>query len=184
MQKLKRRILSKELWLSFIAIMKYIPDAFRVKEVDGMQFYSFLQYDQFRSRVENMTIHSPRQWGTMNVQQMFHHLNLAIGAPLGFYQLPDESYLLSRTLFKWILVDWYPAQPVGLHLPLNFMIPHNAVFDFDTEKRKFLQVLDKACHATSEADFGPHCFFGEMNLKEWGKLSLIHIDYHLKQFDG
>ena len=23
-----------------------------------------------------------------------------------FYTLPDESYLVSRTVFRWILVDW------------------------------------------------------------------------------
>lgn len=49
----------------------------------------------------------------MSVSQMLHHLNLACGSPLGFYTLPDESYLVSRTLFRWMLVDWFPEQPVG-----------------------------------------------------------------------
>ena len=30
----------------------------------------------------------------MNVSQMLHHLNLACGGSLGFYTLPDESYLV------------------------------------------------------------------------------------------
>jgi hypothetical protein len=29
---------------------------------------------------------------------MLHHLNLACGGSLGFYSLPDESYLTSRTV--------------------------------------------------------------------------------------
>jgi hypothetical protein len=45
---------------------------------------------------------------------MLHHLNLACGGSQGFYDLPDESYLISGTLFKWILVDWYSEQPFGL----------------------------------------------------------------------
>jgi hypothetical protein len=28
---------------------------------------------------------------------MLHHLNLACGGSLGFYDLPDESYLTART---------------------------------------------------------------------------------------
>jgi hypothetical protein len=39
---------------------------------------------------------------------MLHHLNLACGGSLGFYDLPDESYLTARTVFRWILIDWFP----------------------------------------------------------------------------
>jgi len=49
----------------------------------------------------------------MEIDQMLHHLNLACGGSQGFYDLPDESYLISRTLFKWILVDWYSEQPLA-----------------------------------------------------------------------
>jgi len=38
---------------------------------------------------------------------MLHHLNLACGGSLGFYDPPDESYLTARKLFRWILVDWF-----------------------------------------------------------------------------
>jgi hypothetical protein len=73
-----------------------------------------------RQRVESVTPQSPRQWGTMEVDQMLHHLNLACGGSLGLYSLPDESYLSTRTLGKWILVDWFQrvgqalADPLGL----------------------------------------------------------------------
>jgi len=62
--------------------------------------------------------------GTMEVDQMLHHLNLACGGSQGFYDLPDESYLIIPNTFKWILVDWYSEQPVGLRLPTGFKIPH------------------------------------------------------------
>jgi len=70
----------------------------------------------------------------MSVAQMLHHLNLACGGSLGFYALPDESYSVSRTVFRWILVDWFPEQPVGLRLSKGFNIPHSAQFDFEFEK--------------------------------------------------
>ena len=63
------------------------------------------------------------------------------GRSQGLYDLPDESYLISRTLFKWILVDWHPEQPVGLRLPTGFKIPHARRFDFAYEKAQLLKIL-------------------------------------------
>src|SRR5580700_2816816 len=102
-------LFTRNLLLSGIAIVRYIPRAFRVKQVDGNLFFTEQKRQEYRRRVESVTPHSPRQWGTMEPDQLLHHLNLACGASLGFYNLPDESYLTSRTFFKWILVDWFPS---------------------------------------------------------------------------
>ena len=175
-----REVFTSNFWMSGLAMLKYIPGSFRVKQVDGMAFFTESKHDEFRNRVLRTTPANPRQWGTMNVSQMLHHLNLACGSALGFYKLPDESYLVSRTLFRWILVDWFPEQPVGLRLPKGFKIPHGAEFDF--EKQQLLKIVDAAWHARSPNDWRPHPMFGQMTLSEWGKLLQIHIDYHLKQF--
>ena len=177
-----REAFTSNFWMSGLAILKYIPRSFRVKQVDGNAFFTEEKRNEFRGRVLRITPANPRQWGTMNVSQMLHHLNLASGGSLGFYALPDESYPVSRTVFRWILVDWFPEQPTGLRLPKGFKIPHNAQFDFDFEKQQLLEILDAACRARSAADWGPHPMFGKMTAAEWGKLLQIHIDYHLKQF--
>lgn len=177
-----REFFTSNFWRSGLAILKYIPRSFRVKQVDGMAFFTEVKRDEFRNRVLHITAANPRQWGTMNVSQMLHHLNLASGGSLGFYTLPDESYPVSRTAFRWILVDWFPEQPVGLRLPKGFKIPHGAQFDFDFEKQQLLKILDAAWRARSAADWGPHPMFGKMTVGEWGKLLQIHIDYHLEQF--
>jgi hypothetical protein len=177
-----RELFTSNLWMSGLAMLRYIPRSFRVKQVDGMAFFTDAKHDEFRNRVLRITPASPQQWGTMNVSQMLHHLNLACGSALGFYKLPDESYFSSRTLFRWILVDWFPEQPLGLRLPKGFKIPHDAEFDFDFEKQQLLKIVDAAWRARSPDDWGPHPMFGKMTLSEWGKLPQIHIDYHLKQF--
>jgi hypothetical protein len=179
---LAREIFTSNFWMSGLAMIKYIPRSFRVKQVDGMSFYTDAKHDEFRNRVRRTTPTNPRQWGTMSVAQMLHHLNLACGGSLSFYALPDESYFVSRTVFRWILVDWFPEQPVGLRLPKGFKIPHTAQFDFDFEKQQLLKILDSAWQARSAADWGPHPMFGTMTVKEWGKLLQIRIDYHLRQF--
>jgi hypothetical protein len=169
-------------WLSGLAIIRYIPRSFRVKPVDGSSFFSERSRDEFASRVRRMTSNQSRQWGTMTVAQMLHHLNLACGSSLGFYQLPDESYLVSRTVFRWILVDWFSEQPVGLRLPAGFKIPHEETYDFLFEQRQLLAILDAAWKANTAQDWQPHCMFGKMTPQEWGKLLQIHVDYHLNQF--
>ena len=179
---LARELFTSHFWMSGLAMLKYIPRSFHVKQVDGMTFFTEAKRDEFRNRVLRITPGSARQWGTMSVSQMVHHLNLACGSSLGFYTLPDESYLLSRTLFRRILVDWFPEQPVGLRLPKGFKIPHDAQFDFGFEKEQLLKIMDAAWHARSPDDWRPHCMFGKMSPEEWGKLLQIHIDYHLKQF--
>jgi hypothetical protein len=104
-KRLVWEVFTSKFWMSGLAMLKYIPGSFRVRQVDGMAFFTESKHDEFRNRGLRITPANPRQWGTMNVSQMLHHLNLACGSALGFYKLPDESYLLSRTLFRWTLVD-------------------------------------------------------------------------------
>lgn len=125
-----------------VAIARYLPQAFRAKQIDGDPFFTEQKRQEYRRRVGSLTLESPRQWGTMEVDQMLHHVNLACGGSQGLYDLPDESYLTSRTLFKWILVDWLPEQPVGLRLPTGFKIPHEQRFDFAYEKSQLLKILE------------------------------------------
>jgi hypothetical protein len=112
-----RAVLSRDFWMTGVAITRYLPQAFRREQIDGNLFFTEPKRQEYRRRVESLTPGSWRQWGTMEVDQMLHHLNLACGGSQGFYDLPDESYLISRTLFKWILVDWYPGTARWLAAP-------------------------------------------------------------------
>ena len=94
-----RELFTSNLWMSGLAMLKYVPRSFRVKQVDGVAFFTDAKHEEFRTRILRITHANPREWGTMNVSQMLHHLNLACGSALGFYKLPDESYFTSRTLF-------------------------------------------------------------------------------------
>ena len=177
-----RAALSSDFWITGIAIARYIPRAFRTKQIDGNLFFTEEKRQEYRRRVESVTLNSRRKWGTMEVDQMLHHLNLACGGSQCFYDLPDESYLISRTLFKWILVDWYSEQPVGLRLPTGFKIPHAQRFEFADEKAQLLKILEADWNARTAHQWKPHPMFGRMSPTEWGKLLQIHLDYHLKQF--
>jgi hypothetical protein len=179
---LLRALFDPNFWMTGVAIVRYVPRAFRVKQVDGSHFFTEEKRQELRLRVESVTPQSSHQWGTMEVDQMLHHLNLASGGSLGCYDLPDESYLTSRTLFRWILIDWFPEQPEGLRLPTSFKIPHSQRFEFTHEKTQLLTIVDAAWNARTADAWKPHPMFGKLTPNEWGKLLQIHLDYHLRQF--
>jgi Protein of unknown function (DUF1569) len=177
-----RAALSSDFWITGIAIARYIPRALRTKQIDANLFFTEEKRQEYRRRVESVTLNSWRKWGTMEVDQMLHHLNLGCGGSQGFYDLPDESYLISRTLFKWIPVDWFPEQPVGLRLSASFKIPRSQRFEFAHEKAQLLKILEADWNARTADAWKPHPMFGKMTPTEWGKLLQIHVEYHLRQF--
>jgi len=66
---LVREVFTSNFWMSGLAMLKYIPSSFRVKQVDGMAFFTESKHDEFRKRVLRVTPAKPRQWGTMSVSQ-------------------------------------------------------------------------------------------------------------------
>ena len=182
--KLKRSIINTYLLKSTLQIVLAILKEPFVKGIKGMDFFSEKMLRALTKRVKSITPQSVRQWGTMSPDQMLHHLTLATGCALGYFDLPDESYLLSRTVSKWLLVDLLSVQPKGLLIPLTFKIPPTEHFDFEHEKKLLLEIINKACNSISTSDWGPHPLFGSMSSNEWGRLYTTHIDYHLKQFSA
>lgn len=182
MANLAQQPSSSDFWMSGLAMLKYIPRSLGVKRVDGMAFFTEAKREEYRLRVDRITANNPRQWGTMDVAQMLHHLNLACGSSLGFYQVPDESSLLSRAVVRWVIVDWFPEQPMGLRLPSGFKISPDQHFNFESERAQLATILEAAWHARTDVAWQPHCMFGKMSVCEWGKLLQIHVDYHLRQF--
>jgi hypothetical protein len=64
---LARELFTSNFWMSGLAMLKYIPRAFRVKQLDGMAFFTNAKHEEFQNRVLRITPSNPGQWGTMNV---------------------------------------------------------------------------------------------------------------------
>ncbi|MET4083108.1 hypothetical protein ABIB40_003077 [Pedobacter sp. UYP30] len=171
-----------ELWNSFLAMIRYFPRVFIAKRVRGRDFYSTNTYHNFKRRVTSLRPSEPALWGKMDVAQMLLHINLSMGSGQGYYFLPDESNFLSKTIIKWMIIGLYSEQPKGLQLPISMAIKSNTYCDFEFEKERFLEILEKATMSTNFGKWTPHSYFGKLSASEWGKLCLVHIDYHLKQF--
>lgn len=180
----RRSIINRQLWKSFLALSGYFLKSFKVKRIKGADFFTKSKYLDFKARIESLREGTPPMWGSMRIEQMLRHVGLAMGSGMGVYNLPDESYFLSRTVFKWIVINLYQEQPKGLRLPLCMSIPAESQFNFHYERAQLLNILDLATSAIRQSQWKPHCYFGKLTANEWGKLCSIHIDYHLKQFSA
>jgi hypothetical protein len=56
-----RELFTSNLWMSGLAMLKYIPRSFRVKQIDGMAFFTDTKREEFRNRVLRITPANPRQ---------------------------------------------------------------------------------------------------------------------------
>ncbi|MBT2560191.1 DUF1569 domain-containing protein [Pedobacter sp. ISL-68] len=152
------------------------------EKVGSKEFFTPKALSVYTKRINRLTPHSERQWGTMEADQMLHHLNLACGSSLGYFNLADESTFLTRTIFKWLLIDILPQMPKGLKMPVGFKIPLNRHFDFEQEKNILLEIIATATSSKSTSSWTAHVGFGHLSNSQWAKLLSKHIDYHLKQF--
>jgi Protein of unknown function (DUF1569) len=134
-------------------------------------------------RLDNIKPNAERKWGTMTVSQMLHHLNLAIGSGIGFYDLPDNSNIITRTVNQFMILNVLKKFPMGTETakPLK-VIDDN--YDFETEKKLLKEILQKGFQTKTNADWNKHTYFGKMTRKAWGKLIMIHCNHHFQQFSN
>jgi Protein of unknown function (DUF1569) len=149
-------------------------------KVKSTNFFNNSNYKAIINRLEKITESSARKWGIMNVAQMLHHLNIAIGSGLGYHTLEDKSTCISRGLIKIMILDVLKRFPVNTTTPTTLKVTEN--FNFDTEKKMLFEILSKALATKNNSDWQKHTYFEKMTRKQWGKLIMIHCNHHFQQF--
>lgn len=148
--------------------------------VHRLDFYAQANYQSSVKRLQALQPETKAQWGSMTVAEMLHHLNLAIGSGLGYFQLEDSSNFLSRSLFKFMVLRVLKKfqKNTGTLEPLR----SQGSFDFTTERNLLEEILEKGFQTREDSDWHPHTYFGRMSRKDWGRLIVIHCDHHFRQF--
>ncbi|KOY85829.1 hypothetical protein AD998_06410 [bacterium 336/3] len=174
-----KKILIVAFIYSFFTLNAQNTSIMKYQKIKG-DFYKESDYKKLIERLDNITPNSQRKWGTMTVSQMLHHLNLAIGSGLGYYTLPDNSSFMSRGFNQFLILNVLKKFPTNTKTAKPLKVTEN--FDFETEKQKLKEILEKAYATKSDNDWGRHTYFGEMTRKAWGKLIMIHCNHHFQQF--
>lgn len=154
----------------------------KYQKVKSTDFFDAANFKSLVQRLENIRPDAERLWGQMNVAQMLHHLNLAIGSGLGYFQLPDSSNFMSRNLVQFMVLNVLKRFPISTKTAPPLQIKEE--FDFEKEKALLKEILEKAHRSKKDEDWQKHTFFGKMSSNSWGKLIMIHCNHHFQQFSN
>lgn len=137
-------------------------------------------------RIETLAVDSPRGWGKMSVEEMLSHCSLSLGMALGSVTLPRS--LMGRVggrLALWLAVRdekpfWKntPTDP-GLLKPAVT----GSVASVESAKGKLsAEVGEFQALGAQGMPTDPHPFFGKVTPAQWDRLTMKHLDHHLRQF--
>ena len=122
---------------------------------------------------------SPRQWGSMTVDQMLHHVNIVLMESLGEHTAKPNIRGLPESLVRWAILN----MPWGKGAPTrpDMIIPAGERFDFESEKAQCLAMIRRFLAQPLESAW-PRAANFAMTGKHWSQLQYKHLDHHLTQF--
>jgi hypothetical protein len=147
--------------------MHHLHDPARVTEV--------------KDRLATLRADSPRQWGKMTPPQAVAHLAIGLEGALGDVKLPRMfvGRLFGRLAKRQALGN---DEPIMRNAPTAPGLIVSDARDFERERARLLQLIDRFAVGPSACTSFPHPFFGPLTPAEWAVLEYKHLDHHLRQF--
>jgi len=139
-------------------------------------------YKECLSRIDKINAETKPAWGLMNAAQMMSHcaeiMEVANGKELK--GTPFIVKLFSNYIKKMV----YNEKPYKKNMQTHPQYQMKGTSrDFETEKKRLLQALDKFYNEDPEvAAEIKHTMFGKVPLDQKGWGMFKHLDHHLNQF--
>jgi uncharacterized protein YqcC (DUF446 family) len=139
-------------------------------------------YASMLARIDKLDPQSQALWGKMDVAQMLAHCQQPIRVATGELKLKRSFMgILFGRMFKKKFLAQKSAFPKNTPTDPAFKMVNP--MDFEKEKQGLLSLLDKLVKGGYDGiTKEDHPFFGPMTPTEWGELTSIHLDHHLRQF--
>lgn len=141
--------------------------------------------EELFSRLESLPEDAKPKWGTMNRGQLIAHFANTLRYTLGEGpELPFKGNLMSRTVFKFLILNGFRKIPHNIRLPRPAEVPKEQWFQ-EGPLEALREAIDAYLVAEAEGKLATriHPFFGPLTAKEWRKLHRQHFVHHMKQFD-
>lgn len=133
-------------------------------------------------RINSLTEHSERRWGTMNAGQMLAHCNVT------YEMVYDTIHARPNAFMRFILRSFVKPKVVG-EAPYKQNSPTAPQFkietekDFGTEKERLIRYIQRTLESGAASFEGKESLsFGKLTAGEWNNMFYKHLDHHLKQF--
>lgn len=132
------------------------------------------------SRIQKLQPTLQPQWGKMNVAQMMAHCH----APFQMYfdQKNRRQGLLGLLFARRAKQKLFSDKPWPKGLPTSKAFKIVEERDFENEKKRLLNIVDRFATEGYTITSYTHPFFGKMSSQEWAVLCYRHLNHHLGQF--
>lgn len=138
---------------------------------------------EFIDRLNNLRANSPAVFGTMDTTRMMRHMRTSFETAVGETDLPDSSIPVLRGVIFFLITRLITTWPGGRLKAPDYWSP-SAEHSFEEEKRLLVEVIGRFL-AALDADperRSRHPIFGPLTLRQWSRLSGLHMHHHLRQF--
>lgn len=147
-------------------------------------FDAAAQNEIFRM-IDSLKKDAQAQWGKMNAHEMLVHCADALRVSQGKREAKRRDNILLRTIVKWMILNRVAGFPKGRTQTFPEIAQDKGgtppeVFERDKEELK--NQLREMLKRGEKGKYERHPMFGRMSGTDWGKLTYIHLRYHLEQF--
>ena len=134
---------------------------------------------EFINRINKLTPETKAVWGTMSVDQMLKHCQIALEIAVNKRNIKPNK-LITFLFGKRILKKITSPGKFDKNLPTfkEAKLPETKGFDF--EKQALLNLIPT--FEKQNITQNPHPAFGQMTHEQWDISHVKHLDHHLNQF--
>lgn len=140
--------------------------------------------DEVITRIEKVCIDDAALWGKMNVHQMICHCADQLRLATGEKKARFVGNKLLTVVVKHLVLLGMPAPKgkVETMPEIKQGVGGTQPKDFEQDKLDLIELINSFENKFGSQSIKRHPAFGDMNLKQWGRLAYIHLNHHLKQF--
>ena len=133
------------------------------------------------TRLEAIRPDSPRQWGSMTVDQMLWHVNQFLAASIGEgTTLTTQKSPIPAAIMKFFLI----YMPWPKSAPTNKGAVAKGTHDLEAERTKCKELIAKFVSRPVDGAWPDDPSFGPCNGTFASKLQAKHLDHHFRQFSA
>jgi len=145
-------------------------------------------FNEVKQRLKNLTPNHQARWGTLTANAMLTHLNDQLRVAMNEQPTKPSGNFFMYNIVRLLLLRGLIVIPKGKiktfkevdqalgngTSPTDLQIDREKLFENMERFRRFCLEADKPSQ--------PHAFFGEFTHRQWGRMTFLHFEHHLKQF--
>lgn len=138
--------------------------------------------NEVTERSRRLSANQQPLWGTLTAAEMLRHCSEVLKGTMAHYATTQRE-TLKQKISRFVMLNFVPRFPKGAKTPDRVNIKKNniTVNDLATEQEQFARLVNKFVSFTGPITLF-HPYFGYLNHRQWGILTWMHMDHHLRQF--